>query len=438
MGVAIRKPTFHIPLTRQSENDRLYSLPMADMQQMRMFARGLATRAQYRIGTGDIDGAIDDIVTCKRLGRHFGHGASLVNWLVGIAIEGIADSIGLAGSLEHPPTKVQLERFVRELDGLPPAAKLVEKMRFERYLGLDVLQGMSQGDDSFDELFGESLFLERYLSCDWNIAARRFNEHFDSIIASGVEPSEPSLSPMFIISRRARSRMIGDKYSALILPAVDAAEEASNRARCLEQLRCISLAMLLYECDHGTLPPTYTADAAGNPLHSWRVLLLPYLGQEKIYERIRLNEPWDSDYNQQFHDEDVAFYRCPSVETAKPGETTYSVVVGPDMPFEGGEGKELADFGPDSEDMILLVERAVPVCWMEPAKEVSQAEADAGVNVEYDPITGAKTPVNGIASPHPTVQTVGLRNGSVRFITEMLQPEVFRNLLRGTNAVDDY
>ena len=62
--------------------------------------------------------------------------------------------------------------------------------------------------------------------------------------------------------------------------------------------------------------------------------------------------------NRQFHAEDVPFYRCPSDPVAQTGQTTYSVVVGPHMPFEAGEGKRLADFGPHSDDMILLVEYA--------------------------------------------------------------------------------
>ncbi len=134
----------------------------------------------------------------------------------------------------------------------------------------------------------------------------------------------------------------------------------------------IMLAMLLYEREHGTLPPAWSVDAAGDPLHSWRVLLLPYLGHEALYEKIRLGEPWDSEHNRQFHGEDMAVYRCPSDLVATLGQATYSVVVGPDMPFEAGQGKRLTDFGPDSDDMILLVERIDPVAWMDPTCEIAQ------------------------------------------------------------------
>ncbi len=94
---------------------------------------------------------------------------------------------------------------------------------------------------------------------------------------------------------------------------------------------------------------------------------------EAMHKRIRLDEPWDSEHNRQFHGQDVAIYRCPCCEAAGPGQATYSVVVGPDMPFEAGEGKRLADFGPMSDDMILLVERVDPVAWMVPTREMAQA-----------------------------------------------------------------
>ena len=185
--------------------------------------------------------------------------------------------------------------------------------------------------------------------------------------------------------------------------------------------------MLLYESDHGMLPPAYTADADGNPLHSWRVVLLPYLGQQSLYDKIRLDEPWNSEHNQKFHGEAVAFYQCPSA-TLSPGQTTYSVVVGPDMPFEGAEGKKLADFGPKSATMILVVERTQPVCWMDPTQDVSQGVADVGIDVN-DGLGGE------IASPHPGGANFGLRSGGCHFLSAVIDLDVFEGLLRGTIEV---
>ena len=45
---------------------------------------------------------------------------------------------------------------------------------------------------------------------------------------------------------------------------------------------------------HKTFPPAYSTDAAGKPLLSWRVLILPYIDQQGLYEQFHLDEPWDT------------------------------------------------------------------------------------------------------------------------------------------------
>ena len=213
IGEAVRKPTFHIPLTRQNESDLLIELPLINSLTMRSFAWGLSARAHYRIGAGDIDGAIDDFITCKRLGRRVAYGATIVEMLVGFSIEGMAEGIGIAGSLERPPTKDQLRRLMNELDDLCPAADLVQKMRFERYTGLDVVQSIAHGDVAFDGLFDQPIvslgvpvvppwYLTAF-SFDWNILAKRLNEHYDSMIAGDAVPVPSSFDSMPIILRRA-------------------------------------------------------------------------------------------------------------------------------------------------------------------------------------------------------------------------------------------
>src|SRR4051812_11083639 len=62
---------------------------------------------------------------------------------------------------------------------------------------------------------------------------------------------------------------------------------------CDGQMRQIALAMRSYQADYGCLPPAYIADAQGKPMHSWRVLLLPYLDQAGLYDAYNFGEPWD-------------------------------------------------------------------------------------------------------------------------------------------------
>jgi hypothetical protein len=100
---------------------------------------------------------------------------------------------------------------------------------------------------------------------------------------------------------------------ALFLPAIaSAAEKAeSETAAAIENLRAIGRA--IHNC-HDTIqevPASCSCDAKGNKLLSWRVLLLPYMDQKKLYDRFRLDEPWDSAHNRKLIAEMPAVYRSP-------------------------------------------------------------------------------------------------------------------------------
>ena len=77
----------------------------------------------------------------------------------------------------------------------------------------------------------------------------------------------------------------------LLLPAVESAREAAPGAQCFKNLHNIALALRNYETKFRTLPPAYTVDKNGRPMHSWRVLILPFLGCDNLYKRYNFNEP---------------------------------------------------------------------------------------------------------------------------------------------------
>src|SRR5204863_3233790 len=72
---------------------------------------------------------------------------------------------------------------------------------------------------------------------------------------------------------------IGAVLIALLLPPVSRGREGARRSQCKNNLKQIALALRQYEAEYHALPPAYTVDADGKPLHSWRTLILPYLDQ---------------------------------------------------------------------------------------------------------------------------------------------------------------
>src|SRR5437773_9761128 len=71
---------------------------------------------------------------------------------------------------------------------------------------------------------------------------------------------------------------------ALLLPAVQAAREASRRSRCLSQLKQVGVAMHNYESSYGRLPVgTY-----GCCWGTWQVSILPYIEEGRMLDLYHL------------------------------------------------------------------------------------------------------------------------------------------------------
>ena len=123
----------------------------------------------------------------------------------------------------------------------------------------------------------------------------------------------------------------------LLLPAVQAAREAARRSACTNNLKQIGLAMLNFEAVHRGVP-TAIVDDSGEPLLSWRVAILPYLGDEEraLYGEFHLNEPWDSAHNMPLVDRMPAAFSCPS-SVPEHGLTTYMGAAGEGMVLHGAD-----------------------------------------------------------------------------------------------------
>jgi hypothetical protein len=76
---------------------------------------------------------------------------------------------------------------------------------------------------------------------------------------------------------------------------VDRVQEAAAHVSC--NLGGVAHAIHRYNDQHGHLPPAAVTAEDGTPLLSWRVLILPYIEDDKLFKEFRLNEPWDSPHN---------------------------------------------------------------------------------------------------------------------------------------------
>jgi len=202
--------------------------------------------------------------------------------------------------------------------------------------------------------------------------------------------------------------------AALLLPAVQAAREAARRSQCANNLKQIGLALLNYENAHKSFPPAYSVDKNGKPLLSWRVLILPYLEQNPLYQQFHLDEPWDSEHNKKLIDVTVMCYRCPS-GLPLPGKTTYLTVRGKDTIFPAGEkGIDIAAIRDGTSNTILVVEAGdqSAVEWTKPD--------------DFTP--DEKNPTKGLLGHHPGGFNVVMADCSVHFLSAGIDPNVLRAL----------
>ncbi|MHB8968938.1 MAG: DUF1559 domain-containing protein [Pirellulaceae bacterium] len=221
----------------------------------------------------------------------------------------------------------------------------------------------------------------------------------------------------------------GGVLIALLLPAVQSAREAARRAQCTNNLKQIALAMHNYHDVHKAFPAAYVADANGRPMHSWRVALLPYLERADLYERYNFDEPWDSPGNLQVAEQMPETFRCPSFASAPaPGNnlTNYVVIVGdptvlpPQSMFRPNHWTRMSEVTDGTSNTILVVESSTPVPWTRPDADptfeqiVSQVEAGPGA----------------MRSVHPGGANVALADGSVRFLSSQLDPQLIRLLVQ--------
>lgn len=102
---------------------------------------------------------------------------------------------------------------------------------------------------------------------------------------------------------------------ALLLPAVQAAREASRRASCKNKLRQHGLALLNYESTLRTLPPGASGKfVQGGPdlLANANVLLLPYLENETISNQWDHDKPYWLQENPDLLRVQLDIFTCPS------------------------------------------------------------------------------------------------------------------------------
>ena len=202
-------------------------------------------------------------------------------------------------------------------------------------------------------------------------------------------------------------------FGTMVGCGIGQAREAARRSQCKNNLKQIGLALHNYQDVFGSFPPAFVADENGTPMLSWRVLLLPYLDGEDLYDQYDLSQPWDSPANQTVLNNMPAVFACPS---GAPGNTThYAGVFGPDCIFTGAEVTKISDIKDGMSNTLFVGEVQASIPWTKPE------------DIDITKYPDLKDPA-GFHSSHSGGLHFLMADGAVRFVSEGISQQTLHAL----------
>ncbi|MCE9525627.1 MAG: DUF1559 domain-containing protein [Planctomycetales bacterium] len=197
--------------------------------------------------------------------------------------------------------------------------------------------------------------------------------------------------------------------------------EAAAFAHSRNSLRQLMLAMHNHHDTHRRLPAAYSRKEDGTKLLSWRVHLLPFLGEAALHSQFHLDEPWDSEHNKALIAKIPTVFVSPSLgdDAAKKGLTVFVAPIAPKTIFEGSEAipfskirdglsNTLGFLEADSEHAVVWTKpEDLSVDWKEPLKGLKLRKVETG-----------------------SVFLTVFCDGKIQAISNKIEPAVLRRLLQ--------
>lgn len=252
---------------------------------------------------------------------------------------------------------------------------------------------------------------------------------------------------------------------ALLLPAVQQAREAARRTQCKNNLMQIGLALLNYDMAHECLPPgsvdpnrPIKNEAKGYHV-GWMVQLLPYVDQGNAFQRFDFSVGVYDPLNQAPKNVRISAFICPSNPAPgnTPGTSMYAgchhdVEAPIDVDNNGVlflnssiHHREIRDGASNTIFVGELADVPTDLGWASGTRatlrnagggianwaNVRPGFPGAGPIPPAGPVVGPDAmllQVGGFSSPHAGGAQFAIGDGSVRFISQNVNPATFKNL----------
>lgn len=212
------------------------------------------------------------------------------------------------------------------------------------------------------------------------------------------------------------STVLLGRTSGKLAPILRKERKSIVRARRVRNLKQIGVALHNYHDVFGSLPPSAQLGRDGKGQHpvSWRVLLLPFVDENEMFEQYRFDEPWDSPHNAKVTTRIPKVYRA--FGSTHPTHTSYFGLVGTEdvrTCFHPIRGVRIADIIDGTSNTLMVVETKLPVHWAKPQ------------DIVYDPAQPLP-PFGGVA---PGGFRFIRADGSVGFIATGAPEQSVRNFI---------
>jgi hypothetical protein len=200
--------------------------------------------------------------------------------------------------------------------------------------------------------------------------------------------------------------------------------------RNVQNLQQLALAMHNFEDAQGSLPGQYL-QAAGAPGLSWRVMILPYLGYQSLYNSFDLSKPWNDPANLPLLGQMPDMYRSPA-DAAGASVTRYLLGTGPNLIFNGPTGVRSSAITDGTSNTLLIGEAAAGASWTKPED----------ISIGATPMLGSG---GFLSSVTPDYTPFAFADGSVRFLKNDIPGQTLLDLFTRNDgnvidpaAVHDY
>ena len=212
------------------------------------------------------------------------------------------------------------------------------------------------------------------------------------------------------------------EVKTILTPEMQAAmAKLKERRDVMGRLKGIGGAMRSYHDTFNTYPvtrqPAYYQES-GQPKLSWRVHLLPFLEQKELFDKFKLDEPWDSPNNLPL------LQKMPPILgdiSDKPGETRtrFVVVRGKGALFDGNQPpkRRTATDGTGYTALVVRVGTDKSAPWTKPD------------DAEFDP----QNPKSLLGKIEDTVYILTM-DGAVKALKSSLSDDLFRGLMTATGG----